>query len=165
MKNKRQLLFRIAAVVIILAVAAVMFVIGRGHTIYFDNKETSYNGQTVEAFYKVTVTTGEEKPSKLSKGDRGMTSIMGQTLSMTLEITDAEGEQPHAHKVSMKVPYGMDGITINIPALMAGLPNIPALMAGLPQDAYLSEFVIEVPDTGATDEEIVTDEFDMGADM
>ena len=155
MKNKRQLLFRIAAIVIILAVAAVMFVIGRGHTIYFDNKETSYNGQTVEAFYKVTVTTGEEKPSKLSKGDRGMTSIMGQTLSMTLEITDAEGEQPHAHEVSMKVPYGMDGITI----------NIPALMAGLPQDAYLSEFVIEVPDTGATDEEIVTDEFDMGADM
>ena len=155
MKNKRQLLFRIAAIVIILAVAAVMFVIGRGHTIYFDNKETSYNGQTVEAFYKVTVTTGEEKPSKLSKGDRGMTSIMGQTLSMTLEITDAEGEQPHAHKGSMKVPYGMDGITI----------NIPALMAGLPQDAYLSEFVIEVPDTGATDEEIVTDEFDMGADM
>ena len=155
MKNKRQLLFRIAAIVIILAVAAVMFVIGRGHTIYFDNKETSYNGQTVEAFYKVTVTTGEEKPSKLSKGDRGMTSIMGQTLSMTLEITDAEGEQPHAHQVSMKVPDGMDGITI----------NIPALMAGLPQDAYLSEFVIEVPDTGATDEEIVTDEFDMGADM
>ena len=81
MKNKRQLLFRIAAIVIILAVAAVMFVIGRGHTIYFDNKETSYNGQTVEAFYKVTVTTGEEKPSKLSKGDRGMASIMGQTLS------------------------------------------------------------------------------------
>ena len=155
MKNKRQLLFRIAAIVIILAVAAVMFVIGRGHTIYFDNKETSYNGQTVEAFYKVTVTTGDEKPSKLSKGDRGMASIMGQTLSMTLEITDAEGDQPHAPKVSMKVPYGMDGITI----------NIPALMAGLPQDAYLSEFVIEVPDTGATDEEIVTDEFDMGADM
>ena len=127
----------------------------RGHTIYVDNKETSYNGQTVEAFYKATVTIGDEKPAKLSKGDRGMASIMGQTLSMTVEITDAEGEQPHAHKVSMKVPYGMDGITI----------NIPALMAGLPQDAYLSEFVIEVPDTGATDEEIVTDEFDMGADM
>ena len=32
MKNKRQLLFRIAAIVIILAIAAVMFVIGRGHT-------------------------------------------------------------------------------------------------------------------------------------
>ena len=43
--------------------------------------------------------------------------------------------------------------------------SIPALMARLPEDAYLIEFVIEVHDDGATDEEIVTDEFDMGADM
>jgi hypothetical protein len=55
----------------------------------------------------------------------------------------------------MSVPYNMDGIMI----------NIPALMQGLPQDAYMSEFIIETPDTGSTDEEIVTDEFDMGGDM
>ena len=155
MKDKRRLLFRVAAIVIILAIAAVMFVIGRGHTLYFDNKETAYNGQTVEPFYKVVVTVGDQKPAKLSKGDRGMGEVMGQKLSMTVEITDEEGASPHAHKVNMSVPYNMDGITI----------NIPALMAGLPEDAYLSEFVIEVPDTGATDEEIVTDEFDMGGDM
>ena len=152
MKDKRRLLFRVAAIVIILAIAAVMFVIGRGHTLYFDNKETAYNGQTVEPFYKVVVTVGDQQPAKLSKGDRGMGEVMGQKLSMTVEITDEEGASPHAHKVNMSVPYNMDGITI----------NIPALMAGLPEDAYLSEFVIEVPDTGATDEEIVTDEFDMG---
>jgi hypothetical protein len=155
MKDKRRLLFRIAAIVIILAVAAVMFVIGRGHTIYFDNKETSYNGQNVEPFQKVVVTVGDQKPSKLAKGDRGMGEVMGQKLTMTVEITDEEGGTPHAHKVSMNIPYSMDGITI----------NIPALMAGLPQEAYLSEFVIEVPDEGATDEEIITDEFDMGGDM
>ena len=152
MKDKRRLLFRVAAIAIILAVAAVMFVIGRGHTLYFDNKETAYNGQTVEPFYKVVVTVGDQKPAKLSKGDRGMGEVMGQKLSMTVEITDEEGASPHAHKVNMSIPYNMDGITI----------NIPALMAGLPEDAYLSEFVIEVPDTGATDEEIVTDEFEMG---
>ena len=152
MKNKRRLLFRAAAIVIILAIAAVMFVIGRGHTLYFDNKETAYNGQTVEPFYKVVVTVGDQKPAKLSKGDRGMGEVMGQKLSMTVEITDEEGASPHAHKVNMSIPYNMDGITI----------NIPALMAGLPEEAYLSEFVIEVPDTGATDEEIVTDEFEMG---
>ena len=153
--NKRKLLFRVGAILIILVIAACMFVIGRGHTVYFDNKETSYNGQTIEPFYKVTVTVGDQKPAKLSKGDRGMADIMGQKLTMTLEITDAEGDQPHAHKVSMGVPYNMDGIMI----------NIPALMQGLPQDAYMSEFIIETPDTGSTDEEIVTDEFDMGGDM
>lgn len=155
MKNKRRLLFRAAAIVIILAIAAVMFVIGRGHTIYFDNKETSYNGQAVEPFYKVVVTVGDQKPAKLSAGDRGMGEVMGQKLSMTVEITDTEGASPHAHKVSMSIPYNMDGITI----------NVPALMAGMPEEAYLSEFIIEVPDTGATDEEIVTDEFDLGEDM
>ena len=153
--NKRKLLFRVGAILIILVIAACMFVIGSGHTVYLDNKETSYNGQTIEPFYKVTVTVGDQKPAKLSKGDRGMADIMGQTLSMTIEITDAEGDQPHAHKVSMGVPYNMDGIMI----------NIPALMQGLPQDAYMSEFIIETPDTGSTDEEIVTDEFDMGGDM
>ena len=153
--NKRKLLFRVGAILIILVIAACMFVIGRGHTVYFDNKETSYNGQTIEPFYKVTVTVGDQKPAKLSKGDRGMADIMGQKLTMTLEITDAEGNQPHAHKVSMSVPYNMDGIMI----------NVPALMQGLPQDAYMSEFIIETPDTGSTDEEIVTDEFDMGGDM
>ena len=153
--NKRKLLFRVGAILIILVIAACMFVIGRGHTVYFDNKETSYNGQTIEPFYKVTVTVGDQNPAKLSKGDRGMADIMGQKLTMTLEITDAEGDQPHAHKVSMSVPYNMDGIMI----------NVPALMQGLPQDAYMSEFIIETPDTGSTDEEIVTDEFDMGGDM
>ena len=153
--NKRKLLFRVGAILIILVIAACMFVIGRGHTVYFDNKETSYNGQTIEPFYKVTVTVGDQKPAKLSKGDRGMADIMGQKLTMTLEITDAEGDQPHAHKVSMSVPYNMDGIMI----------NVPALMQGLPQDAYMSEFIIETPDTGSTDEEIVTDEFEMGGDM
>ncbi len=153
--NKRKLLFRVGAILIILVIAACMFVIGRGHTVYFDNKEISYNGQTIEPFYKVTVTVGDQKPAKLSKGDRGMADIMGQKLTMTLEITDAEGDQPHAHKVSMGVPYNMDGIMI----------NVPALMQGLPQDAYMSEFIIETPDTGSTDEEIVTDEFDMGGDM
>ena len=153
--NKRKLLLRVGAILIILVIAACMFVIGRGHTVYFDNKETSYNGQTIEPFYKVTVTVGDQKPAKLSKGDRGMADIMGQKLTMTLEITDAEGDQPHAHKVSMSVPYNMDGIMI----------NVPALMQGLPQDAYMSEFIIETPDTGSTDEEIVTDEFDMGGDM
>ena len=51
--NKRKLLFRVGAILIILVIAACMFVIGRGHTVYFDNKETSYNGQTIEPFYKV----------------------------------------------------------------------------------------------------------------
>ena len=44
--KKRTLFFRIGAIVILLAIAAVMMVIGRGHTVYFDNKKLEYNGET-----------------------------------------------------------------------------------------------------------------------
>ena len=154
MKNKRQLIFRIAALAIVLVIAAAMFVVGRGHTIYFDNKTLEYNGQEYKAFHKVKVIVDGKEAAKLSERDRGMADIMGQTLSMTLEITDEKNGTPHSHKVSMGVRYNMDGIII----------NIPALMAGQPEDAYLSEFVIVAPEE-TEEEEINTDEFDMGEEM
>lgn len=154
MKNKRQLIFRIAALAIVLVIAAAMFVVGRGHTIYFDNKTLEYNGQEYKAYHKVKVIVDGKEVAKLSERDRGMADIMGQTLTMTLEITDEKDGTPHSHKVSMGVPYNMDGIII----------NIPALMAGQPEEAYMSEFVIVAPEEDE-EEEINTDEFDMGEEM
>ena len=154
MKNKRQLIFRIAALAIVLVIAAAMVVIGRGHTIYFDNKTLEYNGQEYKAYHKVKVIVDGKEVAKLSERDRGMADIMGQTLTMTLEITDEKDGTPHSHKVSMGVPYNMDGIII----------NLPALMAGQPEEAYMSEFVIVAPEEDE-EEEINTDEFDMGEEM
>ena len=154
MKNKRQFLFRAAAIVLVLVIAVIMFIIGRGHTIYFDNKTAEYNGQKYESFYKVTVIKDKEKVAKLADDERGMTDLMGQTLTVTLEITDEKGGKSHAHKVSMPIPYDMDGIVINIPELMAGLPS----------DAYMSQFVPIATEEESEDEEVVIDEFDMSSD-
>ena len=153
--NKRQFLFRAAAIVLILILAVIMFIIGRGHTIYFDNKSAEYDGKQYNAYYKVTVIKDKEKVAKLAKDERGMTDLMGQTLSMTLEITDEKGQEPHSHKVSMPIPYGTDGIVI----------NVPELMAGLPQQAYMSEFVPIATQEEDEEEEVVTDEFVMTEDM
>ena len=153
--NKRQLLFRAVAIVLILFLAVIMFIIGRGHTIYFDNKSAEYEGKNYNAYYKVTVIKDKEKVAKLAEDERGMTDLMGQTLSMTLEITDEKGQEPHSHKVSMPIPYGTDGIVINVPELMAGLPS----------QAYMSEFVPIATQEEDTDEEVVTDEFVMESDI
>ncbi|MCR5301024.1 MAG: hypothetical protein K6E49_01135 [Lachnospiraceae bacterium] len=155
MKNKRQFLFRALAIILILALAAVMFVIGRGHTVYFDNKDAEYDGKEYEAFYKVVVIKDKEKVAKLESDDRGMTDLMGQTLTVTVEITDEKGGESHAHKVSMPVPYSMDGIVI----------NVPALMAGLPAEAYMSEFVPIAAEEEDEDEEVVIDEFEISDDV
>ena len=53
--KKRTLFFRLGAIAILLAIAAVMMVIGRGHTVYFDNKKLEVNGETYDTPYKVCV--------------------------------------------------------------------------------------------------------------
>lgn len=147
MNKKRLYLFRAIAVLLLLAVAAVMMVIGRGHTVYFDSVAGTYNGTSYECPYKIEVTVNGEKAAKLYEGERGMSSWMGQNLKLGLEITQEKGGDASVYSVSLKLPYNMDGIII----------NIPALMAGLPEEAYLSEFIQEATEE-ESDEEVVTDE-------
>ena len=53
MRAKRTILFRIGAILLLLVIAGIMMVIGRGHTVYIDNKSIDYNGQTYTTPYKV----------------------------------------------------------------------------------------------------------------
>ena len=46
---KRSLIVKICTVAVILGIAACMFVIGRGHTVYFDAKPIEYNGCDLNA--------------------------------------------------------------------------------------------------------------------
>ena len=63
--KKRTLFFRLGAIAILLAIAAVMMVIGRGHTVYFDNKKLEVNGETYDTPYKVCVYVGDERHAAL----------------------------------------------------------------------------------------------------
>ena len=146
--KKKSWIIRICTLLVILAIAAVMLLIGRGHTVYFDNKTAEYNGTEYAAFHRVDVNVNGERVAKLSKRDRGMATCIGQDFSMELEITENKGDEPKVLPVSIKLPYGMDGIIV----------NLPELVAGLPQDVWQSEFVPAVPDVTEEDEEIVTDD-------
>ena len=150
--SRRTFLFRGGLILALVIIAACMFIVGRGHTVYFDNKALDYNGQHAKAPYKIEVWVNDERVAKLYEDERGMADTMGQDFSMIVEITDEKGGDPRTSSVSLKLPYSMDGIVL----------NIPAMMAGMPPEAYLSEFVVlgeEVGDEG--DEEIVTDEFSL----
>ena len=148
--SKKKWIARIGTVAVLLVVAAVMFVIGRGHTVYFDNKTAEYNGTEYAAFQRVNVTVNGERVAKLSKRDRGMATWIGQDFKMELEITENKGDEPKILPVSIKLPYGMDGIVV----------NLPELVAGLPQEVWQSEFV-PVATVEEVDEEVITED-DMG---
>ena len=155
MSNKRSLLFRIGAIALLVLIAACMMVIGRGHTVYFDNKAMEYQGKTYEAPYKVTVMVKGEQAATLYEKERGSATNIGQTFEMTLRVMQEKGGSEKESTYRFKIPYSMDGIVV----------NIPGLMAGLPEEATMSEFVSLIPDEPADEEIPGADEFGMGEEF
>lgn len=150
--KKNSLLPKIIAVLVLIAIAVVMFIIGRGHSIYFDNKTLEVGSETFSPFYRCTVYVKGEKIGKLQPRDRGSSITIGQNFSFDLEII-AEKDGPTENKhFDIKLPYDLDGIVL----------NLPALVAGQPQDVYLTEFVSMATTVSEEEEEVVTDEFAMG---
>ena len=86
MKNKRRFFFRLGAIVLLVAIAACMMVIGRGHTVYIDNKSLEYEGETYAPYYRATVYVNGERVSKLQPKERASATNIGQSFSMTLEL-------------------------------------------------------------------------------
>ena len=153
--NKRRILFSAAAILLLIAIAACMMVIGRGHTMYFDNKKLEYEGQEYDTYRRINVLVNGEQVAKLSAKDRGMATFTGQKLSFELEVTKEKGDDPVTVKYDITVPYGQDGTVL----------NLPGMLAELPEEAYTSEFVPVATESTEEDEEIVTEDFGIGEDM
>ena len=150
MNKTRRLLFRIGTLLILIAIAACMMVIGRGHTVYFDNKKLEYGGETYEPPYKITVIVKGEQVAKLNKKDRGMATTIGQNFRMTLRIMKEKKGEETEETYDITLPYDLDGIVI----------NLPGYLAGLPQEAWMSEFVPLATAAEEDTEEVPgTDEF------
>ncbi len=146
----RKTLFRIGAVLLLLIVAAAMMYIGRGHTVYFDNKNLEYNGEKYEAVRRMNVFVNGEQVAKLGKKERGMATGMGQRFHFDVEVIREKDGPSENYSFDLDLPYGTDGIIV----------NLPGIIAALPEEAWMSEFVPK-PVVEEEDEEIVTDEFDM----
>ena len=154
MNNKRKWIFRGCTLLAILLITALMYIVGRGHTVYIDNKTLEYNGESYGALQKCEVWVNGERLSKLSKRDRTMTTTIGNNFQMKLINTVNKGDEPTEVTVNLSLPYGWDGILV----------NIPGYLANLPREAWMTEFIIEPtpPEEGEEEpgeDEIPTAEF------
>lgn len=149
MKNKKTFFARLATVLVLVAIAVLMYLLGRGHTVYVDNKKLDYEGTIYDTPYKVEVYVDGERVAKLYDKERGSATCIGPNFTMELVVTQEKGgDEEAAVSYTLKLPYSMDGIII----------NLPALMAGLPEEAYMSEF-ISTEEAEPAEEEVVIDEF------
>lgn len=153
-EKTRSLLFKLGAVLILVAIAVLMLFVGRGHTVYFDNKAIEINGEKVKGPYKVEVFVNGERVAKLYDKERGKATWIGQDFKMTLEITQEKGGDMKSMDVAMPLPHNWDGIII----------NLTGLLNGAPVDEFMTQYVQEevVEEEEANTDEISTDEFAMG---
>lgn len=149
--TKRSWIIRIAFVLVLVLVAVLMLRIGRGHTVYFDNRALDKDGQSVAAPYKITVYVNGEQISKLYDKERCMVTNIGDRLELTVEVMQQKGGSETTETYKLTLPHSIDSVII----------NLPAYMAGLPEEVYLEEF-IPAPSADLDDEEVPNTEDDMG---
>ena len=149
--TKRSWIIRIAFVLVLVLVAVLMLRIGRGHTVYFDNRALDKDGQSVAAPYKITVYVNGEQISKLYDKERCMVTNIGDSLELTVEVMQQKGGSETTETYKLTLPHSIDSVII----------NLPAYMAGLPEEAYLEAF-IPAPSADLDDEEVPNTEDDMG---
>ena len=139
--KKRTLVIRICCVAAIIALAAAMMIIGRGHTIIITNEKFEHEGKMIEPVYKITAYGPDgEKFANINKPKgnlpaRGSTTCMGQSFSFTVDIEAEKGGEVKRQVITLDIPYSLDGVIV----------NIPAYMAGLSQDVYMQEYIIAPP--------------------
>ena len=148
MKISKSMLYKILTVVAILILAAVMMIIGRGHTIYLDNKAMD----SYSAYYRTDIEVKNNEVQKLSARERGSATFMGQSVKVTVTYMETKNSQKQTETFKIKVPYGWDGIII----------NLPALLHGEPKSAYMSQFIETPVEPSNAEEVVVTDEFVVG---
>ncbi len=149
MKKKRSFIFRLIALALIAALAAWMFLIGRGHTVYFDNKSlTAPDGTAYEPWYQIEILKDGQRVARLKAEDRGMVEVMGQKLTVEVKLAKSKDGKMQGGTIGLELPYNKDGV----------IYNLPAMLAGAQEEVYMSEF-IPTPVEEETEEVVVTDEF------
>lgn len=86
------------------------------------------------------------------KKERCSVTNIGDKLELTVEVMQQKGSAETTNTYTLKLPHDLDGIII----------NLPAYVVGLPEEAYLEEF-IPAPSTDVQDEEPLAPD-DMGMD-
>lgn len=113
--KKRKLIVRSSIGLVYVVLAITMFVTGRSHTIFIDNRgaeDGSYN-----AIKSMTVTVNHNKPSEFMKGDRDKFTIKGQKLKIKVESFDGKIDGTY----TLKVPLKEDSMIVSVPKLVSGI--------------------------------------------
>lgn len=147
MKKARKILFTAGLIAILVIISILCFIFGRGHTVYLDNKDID----GYKAYQFIDVNYKGDNVTTLAKNERTVVSCIGQKLTLDLVVTEKRNSMDEEVSITIKLPYSMNDITI----------NLNSYLSGAQESEYLSEFIpLMAPVTA--DEEIDLSVDDMG---
>ncbi|MGI6433067.1 MAG: DUF6672 family protein [Sphaerochaetaceae bacterium] len=115
---KRRTLFQVATILFLILLAALMFLIGKQHTLLLDNQTIELNQKSYQALSLVEVAVDKQPFLELAARDRDKALVKGQRHTITVRYTDKAFEE---HVITKKVKLSLfdDMLLISIPALVA----------------------------------------------
>ena len=147
----RRFIIRTVAIVLVLLFGVLMYFMGRQHTILFDNKTVTVDGQELRALQLVEVQVDNLEVLELAARDRDKAVVTRQSHQITITYTDSDWNDISFTR-KFKVPVGEDMSIISIPTLVAD-PDAP-------QSLWLTRY--ELPKLAVApapeETEIVTDD-------
>ena len=127
MKNNktRRILFTLAFVSILVGICVVCFIVGRGHTVYLDNKTT--DDEKYHYYDAIDIYQDGEKLTTLNPRERTSITQIGQNCEIELRYRKGKNDEKKDMVAYFKLPYNLDGIIINLPAIRMSLLKISSL--------------------------------------
>lgn len=111
--KKGRRMVKIGLIIAYLCIMALMFLLGRSHTVLIDNNSIPGG---VSAIDGCTISFGGDKPIEMFKGDRDKILLRGQTHRVTVSFFD--GREDVTGTIS--IPLFEDAVLVSIPAFISG---------------------------------------------
>lgn len=149
MKKTRKILFSLGLIAILVGISILCLIIGRGHTVYLDNKTIG----DYKAYQYIEISYKGEDVAILGKEERTVVKVIGQKCTLDLVLTEKRNSMDEEKTITVELPYDMNDIVL----------NINSYLEGADEDTYITEFVslMQPAENTGESENVNIDEFNM----
>jgi hypothetical protein len=113
--KRRRLFVRLGLVVVYLGLTALVFTLGKGHTIIVDDKDAEDGSYS--AMDGILVSVDGQEPLEMYKGDRDKAVVKGQSHRVTIEAINSGNKT----EKRIRLPLGEETLLLSVPKLVAGI--------------------------------------------
>ena len=117
----RSLIQRTCVVLGMIALSAVLFYIGKGHTLLLDTNAITIDGKELRSYASAAVSVdGKELNSSMGRAERVMVTVGGPKHKIVI-ADDADADKKVERDFT--IPTFMDMVVVSIPAILGDAPT------------------------------------------